>query len=76
MNDQLIIGIILLIGFSIMLGVCATMAVYKLYLRRKRKQLLEQLVLIRIHDADGKVLPIKKDVKPDYDEDDCEGLLP
>lgn len=76
MNDQLIIGIILLIGFSIMLGACGAMAIYKTYLHRKRKKLLEQLVLIRLHDVDGKVIPNQKDVKRDYDEDDCEDILP
>lgn len=74
MNDQFLIGVLLLMFFCVLLGVCGTMAIYKTLLYRKRKKLLDQLVMIRLYDDENK--RNKNVVKPDYDEDDCEGLLP
>lgn len=74
MNDQFFIGVLLLMFFCVLLGVCGTMAVYKTYLYRKRKQLSLQIIEIRMLNEKNE--RNKNVVKPDYDEDDCEDILP
>ena len=74
MNDQFFIGVLLLMFFCVLLGVCSTMTVYKTYLYRKRRQLSLQIIEIRMLNEKNE--RNKNVVKPDYDEDDCEDILP
>lgn len=74
MNDQFFVGVLLLMFFCVMLGVCATMAIYKTYLYRKKRELSLQIIEIKLLNKQNE--RNQNVVKPDYDEDDCEDILP